>query len=626
MPNPLSPAYINILGPDQLISSQINKVDDEAVKRLQEGPSDKEYDELELSMDDEELLRLKKQWEENARNYDEGEKLKQRQDANKQYYLGRQGDIATLGSTVGVPDNILFESVETFLPAALSKNPEPVVFSSNDQFGVDLSNSVKGMLQYHADELNLRLKLKRMVRHWLVYYTGCLKIVWNKKTNDVDIVVVFPQNLLLDKDGYIDDKGEFHGRFIGELHTVNASELIEMFPEHETVIAESVNGNLGTSVTYTEWSTNEYCFYTYKDTVLGKYRNPNWNYDIREEAEEGLEEDEYEMDEEPNPIVPGKNHLKYPRAPYLFFSVFNFGEHPHDETTLIEQNIPNQNLITDRNYQIKKNLENANNGLVVSGDHFNKEDAKEANDMVRRGKGIFVPSGDVRSAVTRLPAPALPNGLFQEMADKRNELRSISGVQGISPAGQSKEDTVRGKILSQGYDTSRIGGGISDQIAQVADGVFNYLVQMYYVYYDEPKVVNILGPRKALQYISLQRSTLIQSEASLLVSVAPDSMKPKDELSQMNMATDMWANGSLDPLSYYEMLNLPDPQKLLERWVMFKTGNFQGLLGGAQQGMNPIPEQNIQPGQEGGNLSATPPSDSIAQVPINGQQSAMPNV
>ena len=53
--------------------------------------------------------------------------------------------------------------------------------------------------------------------------------------------------------------------------------------------------------------------------------------------------------------------------------------------------------------------------------------------------------------------------------------------------------------------------------------------------------MSVLGPQKAQQYVALQRDSLIRMQAKLTVSVAPDSMKPKDEISQMNLATDMFA-------------------------------------------------------------------------------------
>lgn len=619
--DPLNPAVLNVEGVRQLISSRINKTDDPGQVPL-EGPSDMEMDELELKMDDSDLLSLSKEFEENNALYEGEVNIKRRQDGNFVYYLGKQN--AGLGGDKGIADNLLFDSLETFLPAALSKNPEPVVYSDNTDDGIALSKDVKITLQYLADQLVLRAKLKRAVRHWAIYFIGCLKHYWDEENNEIGLKVIFPQNLVFDKDAYIDEKGDYQGKFLGERQTVQAKDLIKMFPKKESEISNGVNTKLATSCTYTEWSTPLYCFYTYKDIVLGKYKNPNWNYDhtvpTGEYEETGTEGEEGYEKKETTEVVPGRNHFNYPKIPYTFFSVFNIGKHPHDDTNLIEQNIPNQDLIVDRNLQISYNIQNANNGLAVSGDHFNKEDAKEANDAVRKGKGIFVPSGDVRTAVMRLPAPQIPDGLFHDVAKREQDLRSIFGVQGITPAGQSGEDTVRGKILNQSYDTTRIGGGIGDVIAQVADSIFNYQVQMMYVYYDEKHFASILGSASAVEYVGLQRSDLAAGEdhRKLVVSVAPDSMKPKDELTQMNLATDMWANGSLDPLTYYEMLNLPDPKKLVERLVMWKT-NPQGLLGGAP---NVPVDQNVQ-GTEEPSTAESPPSPAIQQVPIS-QGAALP--
>lgn len=606
--NPLDSQYLNVAGVGQLINSTLNKVDNREVPNI-EGASNDIVDELELKMDDEELLLLKTQWEVDNKTYNED--IKTRQGRNKTYYLGRQSSgLNAMSSTV--PDNLLFEAIETYIPSALAKNPEPVVYSDNTDVGIELSKEVKTMLQYLGDTLVLRQKLKRVVKHGQIYFIGAVRHFWDAKTNEIGLRVVLPQTLFFDKDGYIDEAGDYYGKFLGERITKTAAEVITMFPKSKDYISGSVAGKLGTSITYTEWSTPLYSFYTYKDEVLGKYRNPNWNYDHKVPTGE--------FDEEKNDImeiVPGRNHFAYPKISYTFFSCFNLGEHPHDDTTLIEQNIPNQDVVVDRNAQITYNLQNNNNGLVFSGDYFNKEDAKEGNSAVRRGVGIFQPTGDVRSGVLRLPASSLPDGLFDEVERRETVLRSIFGTQGISAQGQSGEDTVRGKILNQSYDTTRIGGGIGDVIAQVADNIFNHQVQLMYVYYDEKHVGSILGTNTAVEYVELQRSDLMAGpdHRKLIVSVSPDSMKPKDELTQMNLATDMWANGSLDPLSYYEMLNMPDPQKLLERLILWKT-NPMAMLQGAQGGSPQGQAQPNQPPAPPVSTAEAPPSDSLAKVPI----------
>ena len=101
-----------------------------------------------------------------------------------------------------VPSNLLFEATATFVPQALAKNPEPVVWSDNTPMGKEASKNLKTMLQFHAESLGVREKLGQMVWHWSVYFTAVDKYGWDVKTNDVSVEVRKPQNLLLDPNGY----------------------------------------------------------------------------------------------------------------------------------------------------------------------------------------------------------------------------------------------------------------------------------------------------------------------------------------------------------------------------------------------------------------------------------------
>ena len=151
---------LNIIGVQDLVGSHANKV--------YTGNSDEEgvvgdyQDELSLDLSDEELLDLKKQYESDYAGY--SPKVVARQKKNKEYLLGMQ-----FGNTrrmVPVSKNLLFQSTATFVPQALAKNPEPVVFSDNTPQGKEASKGLKTMLQFHADNFLLRKKLGTMVWHW----------------------------------------------------------------------------------------------------------------------------------------------------------------------------------------------------------------------------------------------------------------------------------------------------------------------------------------------------------------------------------------------------------------------------------------------------------------------------
>lgn len=93
---------------------------------------------------------------------------------------------------------------------------------------------------------------------------------------------------------------------------------------------------------YTEWwsADDTYCFTTYKEEVLDKHKNQYFNYaePILAPTGEPMEG----METEP------RNHFAVPKKPYTFLSVFSLQEQPHDITSLVEQNIPNQNRIRRR--------------------------------------------------------------------------------------------------------------------------------------------------------------------------------------------------------------------------------------------------------------------------------------
>ena len=598
---------LNIEGARDLVGSSMNKTqsngmgDDSIV-----GDFD---DILTLNKTDEELLDLERQYKNKSAPYTGA--VEPRQKRNKLYYKGLQR--ATVGDeTRVVPSNLIFEAEETFLPQALSQNPEPVVWSDDTDEGKAESNDLKTMLQYHADVLCLRKKLGVMLRHWSIYFIGVAKHGWDEKAKDIKTDIRRPTNFILDPDGYIDEYGNYIGDFLGEKIESTAEDLIELFPEHRAYIVIKVNGKLGTKVVRTEWWNDDYCFITFADKVLDKYKNPYFNYETKETDDDG------------NVIAtPGQNHFASPKMPYTFLSVFSLQEQPHDITNLIEQNISNQDMINDRDDQILKNLKHGNNSMVVSGQSFDTETAKQAADAAEKGDPILVPDGNVDNGIKRLPASQIPDGVFQAQQISKDTLRGVFGTQGLTAQPQKADTTARGMILNQSHDSSRIGGGVSDSLEQVADNIFNWWAQLYYVFYDEPHYGAILGSGRAVEYVMLVRSRM---NRNFVISVAPGSMKPKDEVTKMNLAVERWNNKSIDPITFMKEMNSPDPMEDAKKLALWNTNPVlymqvyfpESRAGMVQDSANPINPPNVDLGvPQDQSLSQSPASPSLSQVPIS---------
>lgn len=609
----------NIQGVSNLISDDTNKV------TSSENPSegiDGDYEDiLELPMADTELLALKEEWETKSNGYKP--KIEARQKRNRAYLRGVQRNMTTQDDRV-VPSNLLFEATATFVPQALAENPEPVVFSDNTEQGKLASNDLKTMLQYHADILCLRQKLGQMVWHWSIYFIGVVKHGWDEKTNDITTEIRKPQNFLLDPEGFVDEFGDFKGEFLGERIQTTAKKLIEKFPKHSTYITLKANGKLGTKLTYTEWWTDEYCFTTFEDQVLDKHKNEFFNYEEKPEKNE--------FGSEILSATPTINHFAIPKMPYTFLSVFSLQEQPHDFTNLIEQNIANQDEITNRDAQIDKNLASANNSVALSGTSFTAETAQQAVQSFYEEGMLLIPDGNME-AVKRIPANDIPQSVFEAQANAKENLRSIYGTLGLSAQPQTRETTARGQILNQSHDSSRIGGGVGDRLEQTADNIFNWWTQLYCVFYDEKHYGAVIGSGQAVEYVALMNSDL---QRRYVVSVAPNSMKPKDEITKQNMALELYQQKALDPISLFKELDFSDPMDTAERVALWNINPQQYMAqyfpnqaaAAAQPGVggapNPANLGNAPSGPAESSLAAPPASAALSQVPINSQ--ASPNI
>ncbi len=546
------------------------------------GDTNKEYgligneepkpeDEYTSKLSDEEIVEMISSWRQDWMVYVKD--IKSSQDKSYDYWIGKQvTDEMQMSTDNRMTDNLIFEAVETFLPIATRANPEAMVTCDESEQGQDLAYLVRTALVQEADTQQLRRKLARITRKWVLDRLGCVKISWDSDNDCIKTEVKNVKRMILDPNGHVDEKGHFCGDYIGDPKKISASDLMDMFPEKKEYIFLKAGKRKGTKLEIWEWWYKDLdVFFTLDNEVLGKFKNPHWNYD-------GTEIRQNETGEDVEEEVRGTNHFDSPMAPYLFLSVFSTGEHPHDDTSLIVQNIPIQDIINRRWKQIDHNVEGMNNGMIASGQFFNEEQAAQAASALRRGAALFQPTGKAGDGISRIPTPGLPNDVYTNLKDARQELRNIFGTSGSSPEGIKSTENVRGKILINQMDSSRIGGGVTEYIEQLADSIYNYWVQMMFVYYDREHFISDATNGK-------ESGVLINSKfvgiTSLKVTVKEGSLIPKDPLTQRNEAIDLWSANALDPRTLFKRLDFPDPDeatKQLILWMQVRDGKLDPTM------------------------------------------------
>ena len=580
-----------------------------------EGPVSDLLPELQLDMDDETLLSLAKDW--TAAWDKERQHIDWKQKLLEKYWLGTQAySMDSTGDTTQKPtaDNCIFEALETFIPKATQKSPDPVVTADGSTLGQATATLTEKMLAHAADLPTVRLKmaLRQAVRHNQLYFVGAIKTGWSLTDNDVCADVIRPQRLILDPDCTV-EHGRYGGSRLGIHCEDSAADLIQKFPDKKDVITEMANSKLGTKMGYIEWwSAGEEpaVFWTMETIVLGKMRNPHFNY-----PQQQTQTDEF-GNETPT-TVGGHNYFKRPEIPVTLLVTTNVGKKPYDTTNALFQCVAMQDVVTKRWKQIDENVGNMNGSIIASLDYFEEGQAAQAAQAMRAGDVMLQPKGIAGEGIKRDPGQSLPVDVFANLQDARQRILSVYGISGSVPSGLQRDKTVRGKMITRGADDDRIGGGIGEHLELFAARIYEQLLQLMYVYYDEPKIAGVLGKEKAMEYFAISKGDLQQ--AILTVTVRDGSMVPKDAMTRRQEAIDLWGANGIDPISFYEALDFPNPResaKSLFLWQTNPASLFPELMGAAPaQGAAPTAGGGVSPPAAGGDSGGNP-STALPLTPL----------
>lgn len=603
------------------LGRSINKRVGDTTQENAEGVVGPRLPELTLDMEDDAIVKLSDAWEKAWDDSDVKSKFIQMGDENEKYWKGEHYDKPNVEKSRSVVDNAIYEGLETYLPQVTRRNPEAMVelavgveqTPQNQQF----ANALKLELGELADDLKLRLKLKGAARNHEVRLLGAIKLGWDIDNDRPALKVVRPTKLILDPAATVDEDG-YTGERIGERRKLPAWKLVRLIEKtkgsEETVkaIKDAAKDEMATELGFIEWWTPEYFFWKMGKTVLLKRKNPHWNYEPEQPEQTAAPEGEPQAIglEEPQPPAGGPaipalpqgqpeaaqapkavNHFVTPRMPFVLLSTANLGIQPVNVTSNMSQNLANQDLINKRTKQIDKNADTANNGFVVSLERsgLNADQAKRVANAIRNGGVVGIPSGSPQEAVWKPPAGELPAFVYNQLVDTRNRVRDIWGTRGSSPAGMESEKTVRGKFINRQLDTDRIGGGMAEYLEQMADDLYNWLVQLLYVYDD--RFVRAISEGAQIPKVK--------------ISVKEGSLLPKDSTTIANQAVDLATAGKMSLVDMYKKLDYANPEEMAANvWL---EANAPELLFENDARVQKV----IQARQAAAKTQEKPPSESI---------------
>lgn len=493
-------------------------------------------------------------------NNKKGFDLKQLRETNEKLWLGQQIDESKLyDHNARYIDNRIFTSTETIVSSVTARSPQPDVYPAQDtitskQLAQDLSDSLIG----YSEKYHINMQFKFATRHMLIYRLGCLKLRWDENIGENGEIVteyVLPHDITIHKDARPGENPKFIAHYIES----TIDEVVQKFPDSKDKIYKEFGIRQGTPnqlnqvIGYKEiWFSyshegepQEGVCWIYKDTiVLGKMKNPNWNYSKSSEFKH--------------------NYFDSPLKPFIFFNHLNLGKYAVDDVTLIEQAKFLQDNLNKRGKQISENADGANSGWVFNSRQLSKDDAA---DIIGAPDEKIMVDGDVSQAVSRFPVYSLPSYVIEDKIDMRNEIDNIFATHKPSRGEETGSRTLGQDVLQKNQDFSRQ-DDIVRSIDDAADRYYQYLTQMMKVYYTKKHWFKISGENGQFDFVVMQSDNI---EDGIEVRVKSGSTMPVDKNMMRATAMELVGLKAIDPLTLFEDLNMPNPQKRLERLITWTT-------------------------------------------------------
>lgn len=582
--------------------------------RVDEGLATKPLDPLALDIEDKELVDILDKRIEASRNFYEGSEyhLYERREENEMYLFGRQ--IRALEEERELKDyesryndNALYEIEATIKPLAMSRLPDLLVTPGNDsEQSVLMAQEVSKCVDTEIKEQNNRSVLGLAFKHLPVYFTGVIKVRWDPEIDDYLFEVIHPE--LIDVDNTCPDNNADHMEFVSQIIPLSVEEVVMRFPRKKDdffielkkdglkvnteggkqswiVMATKVKIREVWFTWYkkkndTEWERIEGVLWKYKECILKKMKNPNFDY---EGEQRYFAYDDMENESTKRPLGPGElgqifmtgslpdnvleeqvyhNYFKYPRKPFYFMSYDKWGKQPYDETSRIEQNLQNQKTLDKRGKQIEETLDQRGHNVFSKESGLTAQDVEEL-DMNDPDQDLVV-AGDVNATHKYIEPPRPAAQEFTEKENILNRMYSLSGSNAVRGNIKSGEAATTNQIARES-DFTRADDLVEDTINAAASWMAEWALQMIKLRYTKDHFRYVLGAAGEMVWEKLNRNMI---DDGMIVKIKASGT---DKLRAQNNAMDMAKMEMIDPYTFFVDMNLSDPEGRTEKLILAKT-------------------------------------------------------
>ncbi len=534
--------------------------------------------------------------------------------------------------------NRIFVNMESVINSLISNPPKPTILSGRDTpESKSLATKLEKYFQIKYTDRNVKEVMRKGLRNLYLGRLIVLKPYWDARLNDFNVRPIDPRNVRFSKNSTKEDDSEFAIEEIPD----SLAALLRRFPtkkaeilsrygleNDDEVLVENIE------VKYQEAWCWDYTIFKLDTIILGKIRNPYWDWDgllVTPEEDQSLKEvdtpegrkaildgvrkeqpmrvekkqayAQLEKDSkasgEPMPMLEDMedvrsmsaylfNHFDRPRKPYIFATVFNNENTPVGQTDMITQALPLQEDIDETKRNVKENERIVNGIVKVDSQVMDKASAM----ALRFETGGVIWGKGVVNGVSREVGPALPAFVVENMRDSRSEIDDIMAASSAFKGVREGQETRGGRLALIEQSFLRL-----NELVQVIDYVnyelFNWFYQLAKIRYTEHHYAKTMGQKEAGETI-----TLIQDdfEDGTEVRIIAGKTLPEDRQFKYEQAQADVKEGRLSPVDYFEVAGYDAPGEKAKNLVTW-TLNQPYAVGMSEEEMQKIapPKQEEDP-------------------------------
>lgn len=493
-------------------------------------------------------------------------------------------------------NNRVFLSIESLINKLTARPTKPDISPANGtDEAKELAEDLQDVFLNDYRILGIKKTLKRGLRYLFFSKIMVLKIFWDTEIDNYNVKPLDPRKIRFSKDSTEEKNSEFAIEEINE----PLSRMIEKFATEENGMEEKILKAIGQTkeeilvnnpeATYYEMWIGDGIAWIYKGIILKKKRNPYWDWEgikLTPQEKKSLEskngrrrrtllsklkgmQSERIADQNTKYETYLFNHHDKPRKPYIFGTILEVGDKPTGETTLIEIINPLQENIDKRKRQIDDNADYVNGITKVDTELVNITLADARKIHYDAGGLVFGPG--VLTGVKREVGIGLDVMVFNDLEHSIRELDSIAGTTATFRGEQGKGESATGRAILREENRSRL-----DELIELIDyfgyEIYNWIFQLQKVKYTETHYLKLLGREKSDRIIDIMQDDL---QDGIEINIKPGQVLPDDRLFRVELATEDFRAGVIDPLTYFETIGLYDnPEKQAKRLIMFKQNPY----------------------------------------------------